>query len=248
MALSSVGDTAALLIAADKESWITEREEKVHAKGKGELQTYWVQIKAGSQGDGGSTINGMDESHNASNLRSLEVASEAALKDGTKQGTGISRFGNTEAMMERMAMIAKSKRLVEWNTEILAKILKQIMVRRAARKMKKIHLGLYLPTTQKEKEVVDISFDRAPPKGHPIDAVIDIISLPHFDAKSFSKHVNPDSIEVPDVVMAQLTSFVGNIAELYQLNAFHNFEVGMCKMFFVNISAPCLLISIVHFL
>jgi hypothetical protein len=124
-------------------------------------------------------------------------------------------------------MRAKAKRLVQWNTEILAKLLKQIMVRRAAKRMKKKQLGLYASTAQ--KEVVDSSFDRVPAVGHPIDAVIDIISLPHFDEKSFSKHVNPDSIEIPDVVMAQLGAFVGKIADLYRLNAFHNFEVSMLE-------------------
>jgi Adenylate and Guanylate cyclase catalytic domain len=35
-------DTANLLKAAGKESWISPRDEKVLAKGKGELQTYWL--------------------------------------------------------------------------------------------------------------------------------------------------------------------------------------------------------------
>ncbi|OEU19677.1 adenylyl cyclase, partial [Fragilariopsis cylindrus CCMP1102] len=34
--------TAELLIAGGKMSWVEEREEKIHAKGKGELQTYWL--------------------------------------------------------------------------------------------------------------------------------------------------------------------------------------------------------------
>jgi class 3 adenylate cyclase len=35
-------ETADLLIAAGKESWLKPREEKVVAKGKGEMQTYWL--------------------------------------------------------------------------------------------------------------------------------------------------------------------------------------------------------------
>jgi hypothetical protein len=207
------------LIAGEKESWVTPREEKVHAKGKGELQTYWLQIKAGSSnGDAASIASGLDASSNP--------RMEEAKEEG-KQATGFRRFGDAALLMEKMSMVAKTKRLVEWNTDILAKLLKQIMVRRAASRIKKKHLGLYAPTVQ--KEVVDTSFDRVPPVGHPIDAVIDIISLPHFDAKSFSKHVSPDSIEIPEVVMAQLGVFIGKIADLYQLNAFHNFEVCMFK-------------------
>lgn len=36
------GATAAALIAKGKESWLTPREDKVVAKGKGEMQTYFV--------------------------------------------------------------------------------------------------------------------------------------------------------------------------------------------------------------
>lgn len=34
--------TAKLLRMAGKESWLVKREEKIVAKGKGELQTYWI--------------------------------------------------------------------------------------------------------------------------------------------------------------------------------------------------------------
>jgi class 3 adenylate cyclase len=36
------GETADLLIEADKENWITPREDVIVAKGKGALQTYWL--------------------------------------------------------------------------------------------------------------------------------------------------------------------------------------------------------------
>jgi class 3 adenylate cyclase len=39
--------TADELIARGKEQWVTPREDKIVAKGKGEMQTYWVQIKTG---------------------------------------------------------------------------------------------------------------------------------------------------------------------------------------------------------
>jgi class 3 adenylate cyclase len=39
--------TADALIAAGKYQWISPREDKIVAKGKGEMQTYWVHIKAG---------------------------------------------------------------------------------------------------------------------------------------------------------------------------------------------------------
>lgn len=41
-------DTASLLIAVGKGKWITPRESKIVAKGKGEMQTFWLSIGAGS--------------------------------------------------------------------------------------------------------------------------------------------------------------------------------------------------------
>ena len=50
--------TADLLKEAGKEHWLTPREDVVHAKGKGAMQTYWVKpVKAAGCGLGDS----MDE-------------------------------------------------------------------------------------------------------------------------------------------------------------------------------------------
>ena len=40
--------TADLLKAAGKGSWVKKREDKIIAKGKGELQTYWLDMHGGS--------------------------------------------------------------------------------------------------------------------------------------------------------------------------------------------------------
>jgi hypothetical protein len=36
-------ETADLLIAAGREDWVTPRQDKIKAKGKGMLQTYWLE-------------------------------------------------------------------------------------------------------------------------------------------------------------------------------------------------------------
>jgi len=38
------GDTAEKLREAGKEDWLSAREDKIVAKGKGEMQTYWVEV------------------------------------------------------------------------------------------------------------------------------------------------------------------------------------------------------------
>eukprot|EP00339_Tiarina_fusa_P009126 CAMPEP_0117078732 /NCGR_PEP_ID=MMETSP0472-20121206/55519_1 /TAXON_ID=693140 ORGANISM="Tiarina fusus, Strain LIS" /NCGR_SAMPLE_ID=MMETSP0472 /ASSEMBLY_ACC=CAM_ASM_000603 /LENGTH=778 /DNA_ID=CAMNT_0004805609 /DNA_START=94 /DNA_END=2428 /DNA_ORIENTATION=- len=50
-------DTAKLLIDAGKGKWVTPREEKVLAKGKGELQTYWISLSSGRATSSGGTSN-----------------------------------------------------------------------------------------------------------------------------------------------------------------------------------------------
>jgi class 3 adenylate cyclase len=47
--------TADALIVAKKGHWLTSREDKVNAKGKGEMQTYWVQIKSAKSASHTST-------------------------------------------------------------------------------------------------------------------------------------------------------------------------------------------------
>jgi len=46
--------TADLLLKGGKQNWVTARDDKIHAKGKGELQTYWVNPP--SFGGAGSTV------------------------------------------------------------------------------------------------------------------------------------------------------------------------------------------------
>ena len=43
-------ETADLLVASGKSSWLTARPDKINPKGKGEMTTYWVHPKAKSDG------------------------------------------------------------------------------------------------------------------------------------------------------------------------------------------------------
>ena len=40
--------TALLLVQAGKSNWLTKREDIIEAKGKGKLQTYWLEPRSGS--------------------------------------------------------------------------------------------------------------------------------------------------------------------------------------------------------
>jgi hypothetical protein len=87
-------DTADLLIAAGKSKWVEPREEKVMAKGKGEMQTYWVAV-------GSSKQNNSD--------------GDASTSSGSEDDQGDQmpdRQGNHIAFP---LVCAKTARLVQWN-------------------------------------------------------------------------------------------------------------------------------------
>ena len=93
-------ETADLLIAAGKISWITPREDRVVAKGKGEMQTYWVNV--------GTTID------------------ISAFQDG--MGSIDESLSDEDGPFA--ALSPKTTRLVLWNVEILLDLLRQIHVLR----------------------------------------------------------------------------------------------------------------------
>jgi len=93
-------DTADLLVAAGKMSWIAPREERVVAKGKGEMQTFWVNI--------GTTID------------------VSAFQDG--MGSLDDSLSYEEGPFSTLS--PKTTRLVLWNVEILLDMLRQIHVLR----------------------------------------------------------------------------------------------------------------------
>ena len=57
--------TADALKARGKGLWLTPREEKVVAKGKGELQTYWIESQQGASGSTGWTTMSATSTHSA---------------------------------------------------------------------------------------------------------------------------------------------------------------------------------------
>ena len=138
-------DTANLLMASGKGKWVTEREGKVHAKGKGkkarplivnwnlvcdspnlspivattgELQTYWLRIRGGS--DAASSVGGAGDSSESNDL----------TKDDEMHNSDMPANNDTgHDMIKDMAVTAKTRRLVEWNSVLLGKLLKHILMR-----------------------------------------------------------------------------------------------------------------------
>lgn len=210
-------ETAILLKNAGKDCWIAPRQELIMAKGKGELQTYWVnpETKATS----------------------------------SKYSTEHSSVGYDSARVNLSPSLSpKSMRLIKWNVETLAQLLKQIAASRHVgassvgdsqeydthmlnssrqqrrmkfqRKMKEIQSRRRRIYSTPSQETVKTIFDE----------VQDYISLPEINLKAAKIGMKPHLIELDNAVMSQLHDFVSTVAANYRDNAFHNFEVRYCNL------------------
>lgn len=85
-------ETADILVSSGKSHWVVEREDKVVVRGKGEMQTYWLDIKVSS----GDSIESGDtdgsEEHLKTVAKSLQVAKTYIVKTGRLQRM-VSRSG-----------------------------------------------------------------------------------------------------------------------------------------------------------
>lgn len=99
-------ETVDLLIAAGKTQWITPRDDAVVAKGKGELRTYWLTM---GSSDTGTVVSGSDTYSNTDLDDDISATSVSHEK-------------------EKIVQVAASKtsRLIEWNVEVLVRLLKQV--------------------------------------------------------------------------------------------------------------------------
>jgi hypothetical protein len=176
--------TADLLIAAGKTHWIKRRDQKIVAKGLGELETFWL-------------VHGKERSGGAASM-----AGDAL----TVQYDGPTPHNVTVCSISSQKMA----RLIDWNIDVLLRLLKQIAAARGEPPSKPHveHVAQSSSTTGKTV----------------LDEVREIIALPKFDAEAAEKQEDVDSIEIGEKVIAQLSNYVTSIAALYQDNPFHNFE------------------------
>ncbi len=189
-------ETAALLHAAGKSNWIRKRTETVMAKGKGEMQTYWL-------------------------LTDDEMASGTTAEDGTKAAplpivkASAPRLGNATADMldPESTLPPRIRRLVDWNVDVLKRLLKQIVAKRRAQGKEQMDPNHPLMM----RTEVNIGCDT-----YVLDEVSEIIRLPGYT--HVKQMEDPNKIELPSEVGDQLRLYVSSIAAMHRDNAFHNFE------------------------
>ena len=102
----------------------------------------------------------------------------------------------------------KTDRLVDWVVDILQLHAKKIIAQQGKARQKK---GEELPTYQPEAGSTAL------------DEVVEVITLPNFDAKAVAKAENYRHIELDPMLSRQLRDYVQTIASMYRNNPFHNF-------------------------
>lgn len=99
--------TADKIIFADKDKWIQEREDRVQAKGKGEIQTYWILPRSRPNG---------------SNIGDEEIE----IPD---DGNDIMQYALP--MVDISTQIHEKQRLIDWHVSLLSGHLRRIAANRA---------------------------------------------------------------------------------------------------------------------
>jgi hypothetical protein len=108
----------------------------------------------------------------------------------------------------------RHQRLIDWNVDLLARLLKQILARRQRM------------DSQSRRILRNSSVEYQKPMSiNPIDEVVEAIVMPRLDVKSIKAFADPESIDLSSSIISQLKSYVTTIACMYHDdNYFHNFE------------------------
>ncbi len=229
--------TAELLKAFGKTHWVSKRETKVQAKGKGEIQTYWLNL-------------GHHHSANPkeSPMRTVTFGSHSGGAGEGDQSSGIDSSNRSEDdhVIRPIDQISKRivdnrvQRLIGWNVDVLKRQLRQILSMRDPQTIPSSIATIVVEGRNKgdsateETTSLDGSAGSKPMEGIQIfefekgsmtstvlDEVKDIIQLPSSPTEC---KIDPYHIEFSPEVISQLTDFVTSIAQMYHDNPFHCFE------------------------
>jgi class 3 adenylate cyclase len=179
-------ETADLLIASGKNHWVTPRADTVEAKGKGLMQTYFVNLVKRSAG---MSTGSSDES------RSSYGDTYNAFAASNLEETELRADGQVQRLMSD-----KTNRLIDWNCDVLLRLIKQIV---AARDVMEAGHGEDPPTLPDGGNGTGLTC---------LEEVKEIITLPEFDFKTFRQQRKPEDIELGDNVEQQLHDYISNIA------------------------------------
>ena len=194
-------ETADLLVSAGKQHWVHPRNEKIHAKGKGDLQTYWLSIDANENKAASVATSDTTDSQDVT-----PDEAQAALESTQEERHALKEQVNLRMMED------KQQRLIDWNTALLYKQLRLVVAERMALGKK--------PGSPERITALEKGHGRV--EGTVLDEVVEVVNLPKFDSRT--GQINPDTVPMDPDVEIQLREYVQTVAAMYRENPFHNYE------------------------
>jgi len=233
-------ETAQLLIADDKGSWVTPRDGVVFAKGKGEMQTYWLKPRRDgsvkSQGVG--RIDNNESSCGSSTIDTQPrhtfpygKASEYYRKNKSSVfepnvEIGFTRWGSlslNESLSSRPGIsnhrrdLKKRSRLVDWNVDLLLGFLVKVVSNRIQKEE-----GTKQRSISEEGHLIGCD-DQSQNSTSILQEVTEVIELPSFE-QQYPTHLMTEDVTLSPLIRVQLHDFVTRIAAMYRDHPFHNLE------------------------
>jgi Adenylate and Guanylate cyclase catalytic domain len=187
-------ETADLLAAANKSQWFVPREDKVSAKGKGQMVTHFLKLSN-------------------ENDRARSIGTSSNVDPGSESGYSMVGL-DCRFLDDQQALENRNRSIADWMAEVLACLLKEVELRRRAESLKSESL----------RKITELELSTLNNKGGDstvIDEVAEIIELPKFNALASAKQeakADMDDVTLSQDVTDELRDFVRTIASLYNDN------------------------------
>jgi hypothetical protein len=222
--------TAQQLIESGKQNWIQRREDLVHAKGKGAIQTYWVLTRKQKRLNAAEDRPRFIQPSLPDSGSDLGSIGSGNLSDWAIEDLDDSARDQFEA--PSVILSAHVERLIDWQVDLLLRLVKQIIAGRDQQ----------IPTDSKSTaskvEALEEVGDAIP-----VESITESVELPEFDPEAAQARVRTSTVEIPQVIISELRAFVTMIATRYRDNPFHCFahaaHVSMsCQKILNRVVAP----------
>ena len=208
--------TADLLIGNGKGHWVRPRSDLIHAKGKGMLQTYFVEPSSRRQSG---------DSYGASSTDSPPTSTDDAASSQEVDADDRSKESKREAT------------LIDWNTQLFEGLLKDVVIYRRNKmqeELSRLQDKMPLPQGRAEakfdlqqmqfnKELAEMEKTYQSAGDHKVSVDDDVnIKLPRFQPHLMmtGNHIEGLSPECRE----QLHDYICKISSMHQTLPFHNFE------------------------
>jgi 3'5'-cyclic nucleotide phosphodiesterase/Adenylate and Guanylate cyclase catalytic domain len=219
--------TATLLRDAGKGHWVVPRADKITAKGKGEMQTYWLEMdnahrkrnkrtvlsstthsESSSGKNGGKKEEHEEDEHVNNNDAGVTTDDDDDLNQTDHHKVDILRN------LVPVKVLTKNEKLVSWACELLRGQIQKVAVTRTMNQL--VDNNFPIPDSLSTLRVVI-------PTTPPIDEIVDYLDVPEFTIVPKARR-ELETFQLDTTAADQLHHLVTQISSRYNDNQFHNFE------------------------